>query len=205
MVNIGSASKGCTTCRLRRIRCDTTRPTCQRCAKSQRICLGYNVSKGRASLPDLCSVPVGKSAPSPISGLPVVTSVSQTIDLHQTSISMGTVLFPGNPMVSSTVSRRTGLAGYPYDIRPTVDSPRKAALLVLDVVSNGFSILRRQSQTIDARRIQLAKYHLATRELRNALTIWPASSALFTPVLFFAIYEVHYSLPRVVMIVLRLR
>lgn len=47
MVNTGQASKGCTTCRRRRIRCDGTRPVCQRCVKSNRICLGYTATQGQ--------------------------------------------------------------------------------------------------------------------------------------------------------------
>lgn len=47
MVNTGQASKGCMTCRRRRIRCDATRPVCQRCVKSNRICLGYTAAQGQ--------------------------------------------------------------------------------------------------------------------------------------------------------------
>ncbi len=40
MVNYG-VSGGCLTCKTRRIKCDEQRPTCQKCAKSRRTCLGY--------------------------------------------------------------------------------------------------------------------------------------------------------------------
>jgi hypothetical protein len=43
MVNPGHPCRGCLTCRFRRIKCDETRPTCYRCAKSKHPCLGYNV------------------------------------------------------------------------------------------------------------------------------------------------------------------
>lgn len=51
MVNTGQASKGCMTCRRRRIRCDATRPVCQRCVKSNRICLGYTATQGQPRPP----------------------------------------------------------------------------------------------------------------------------------------------------------
>ncbi|KAL1839715.1 hypothetical protein VTJ49DRAFT_1220 [Mycothermus thermophilus] len=41
MVYGGKPSRGCRTCLARRIKCDEGKPTCQRCAKSRRICGGY--------------------------------------------------------------------------------------------------------------------------------------------------------------------
>ncbi|KAL2265136.1 hypothetical protein VTJ83DRAFT_6236 [Remersonia thermophila] len=41
MVYGGKPSRGCRTCLARRIKCDEGKPTCQRCAKSRRICAGY--------------------------------------------------------------------------------------------------------------------------------------------------------------------
>ncbi|KAK0723254.1 hypothetical protein B0T26DRAFT_256947 [Lasiosphaeria miniovina] len=41
MVYNGKPSRGCRTCRTRRIKCDEGKPTCQRCAKSRRECGGY--------------------------------------------------------------------------------------------------------------------------------------------------------------------
>ena len=40
MVNLG-ISRACLTCKTRKIRCDEGRPTCERCTKSKRTCLGY--------------------------------------------------------------------------------------------------------------------------------------------------------------------
>jgi hypothetical protein len=42
MVNSGHASKGCKTCKIRRIKCDEARPVCRKCTTSKRICLGYD-------------------------------------------------------------------------------------------------------------------------------------------------------------------
>ncbi|KAH6614770.1 hypothetical protein B0J18DRAFT_374452 [Chaetomium sp. MPI-SDFR-AT-0129] len=37
----GTPSKGCQTCRTRRVKCDETKPTCKQCAKARRDCPGY--------------------------------------------------------------------------------------------------------------------------------------------------------------------
>ncbi|KAK3392217.1 hypothetical protein B0T20DRAFT_50313 [Sordaria brevicollis] len=41
MVYGGKPSRGCRTCRARRIKCDEGKPTCNQCAKSKRECAGY--------------------------------------------------------------------------------------------------------------------------------------------------------------------
>ncbi|KAK1774825.1 hypothetical protein QBC45DRAFT_25544 [Copromyces sp. CBS 386.78] len=41
MVYGGKPSRGCRTCRARRIKCDEGKPTCNQCAKSRRECAGY--------------------------------------------------------------------------------------------------------------------------------------------------------------------
>ncbi|KAF1948060.1 hypothetical protein EJ02DRAFT_364702 [Clathrospora elynae] len=40
MVNVAGRSKGCSTCRRRRVKCDETRPTCQRCQRLGLVCDG---------------------------------------------------------------------------------------------------------------------------------------------------------------------
>ncbi|KAF2462353.1 hypothetical protein BDY21DRAFT_418252 [Lineolata rhizophorae] len=41
MVGVPGRSKGCHTCRKRRVKCDETKPTCKRCEKSGYWCAGY--------------------------------------------------------------------------------------------------------------------------------------------------------------------
>jgi hypothetical protein len=38
---MGARSKGCHTCKLRKVRCDGTRPSCNRCGKLGNVCPGY--------------------------------------------------------------------------------------------------------------------------------------------------------------------
>ncbi|KAK2764580.1 hypothetical protein FQN54_009275 [Arachnomyces sp. PD_36] len=45
MVYPGRPSRGCGTCRARKIKCDQTKPTCLRCTKANRTCTGYRVFK----------------------------------------------------------------------------------------------------------------------------------------------------------------
>lgn len=44
MVNHGP-SKGCSTCRQRRVKCDEDRPTCRECLRLRRVCGGYELEK----------------------------------------------------------------------------------------------------------------------------------------------------------------
>ena len=41
MPNSGRPSRGCHACRTRKIKCDETRPSCQRCLTTDRVCPGY--------------------------------------------------------------------------------------------------------------------------------------------------------------------
>ncbi|KIW73486.1 hypothetical protein PV04_01600 [Phialophora macrospora] len=41
MVGVAGKSKGCNTCRERKIHCDGSRPSCARCTKGNRVCGGY--------------------------------------------------------------------------------------------------------------------------------------------------------------------
>ncbi|KAL2833716.1 hypothetical protein BDW59DRAFT_179436 [Aspergillus cavernicola] len=41
MVGVAGKSKGCTTCRKRKIGCDQQKPVCARCTRSKRVCGGY--------------------------------------------------------------------------------------------------------------------------------------------------------------------
>ena len=42
----GRTFEGCWTCRSRKVKCDLTKPQCNRCLKSNRICQGYEIRLG---------------------------------------------------------------------------------------------------------------------------------------------------------------
>ncbi|KAL2024808.1 hypothetical protein VTK56DRAFT_5629 [Thermocarpiscus australiensis] len=83
MVYCGRPSRGCQMCRMRRIKCDETKPTCNQCAKARRQCPGYrdefdlvlrneNLAARRRALKGTASGSSKKSAltPSPTTTIP---------------------------------------------------------------------------------------------------------------------------------------
>ncbi|KAI1612627.1 hypothetical protein EDD36DRAFT_437325 [Exophiala viscosa] len=65
---------GCTTCKTRRIKCDESKPKCQRCLQSNRECLDYDIPKARIFEASKSGRPVlalaSKNAFNSVSGLP---------------------------------------------------------------------------------------------------------------------------------------
>ncbi|RDW86213.1 Zn(II)2Cys6 transcription factor domain-containing protein [Aspergillus mulundensis] len=49
MVYPGGPSKGCYTCRARKVKCDEARPVCKRCVKGNRVCGGYRNLNNKGS------------------------------------------------------------------------------------------------------------------------------------------------------------
>ena len=41
MGNVGGPSRGCSACRQMKVKCDETKPTCDRCERASRVCPGY--------------------------------------------------------------------------------------------------------------------------------------------------------------------
>lgn len=41
MVNTGRPSPACKACRARRLKCDQTKPACNKCTRAKRVCPGY--------------------------------------------------------------------------------------------------------------------------------------------------------------------
>ncbi|KAK0755659.1 hypothetical protein N5P37_011790 [Trichoderma harzianum] len=198
MVNPGHASKGCTTCKMRRIRCDYSRPFCLRCAKSKRVCLGYDTQKEQATASHKRS-PIYNNAdlmiqPSAIVGkLDGMSSLSSS-DYYKTNTSAGL------PHIDRFINIFTPLYGGKVDFQPTwqhfyhdLGTGRKdlarVVWRVLNTLNTGFYSLHQSMQTIAARKDLLERYGSAIRELREALTNWPTSLALVTPVFHFSLYE----------------
>lgn len=183
MVNTGQPSKGCLTCKRRRIRCDTTRPICQQCVKSNRICLGYAARpEQRDQINNSKLVPIDAQ---------ITLARPKLQSRLQTSHSLAFAPFALDLMVASAGSRSPGAAIMQQgQISSAADELEIALSLILEVVNSGFAALRLQVQTLEERRTLLAKYGQATRQLRKALTSCPSSEAVFFAVLLFALYEV---------------
>jgi hypothetical protein len=179
MVNTGHASKGCTTCKLRRIRCDVTRPTCLKCAKSKRICLGYSGVKRQTNVPGVCEAVVhGNDLVSVHHGLLILNEPWRN-DFAPGGARTNLAFSLGTLKIASPGSFLT--AGYRYE---------KPEVSVIPIINEGFSTLRLPSQTIAERRARLAKYGSAIRELRETIRCRPMSPTHFKPMLSFALYEV---------------
>lgn len=79
MVNHGP-SKGCATCRLRRVKCDEGLPACSRCTKAKRLCLGYGDSSAAARSSTMATVSTGSaSSTSSVSGEALSDHVSEVV------------------------------------------------------------------------------------------------------------------------------
>ncbi|KAI0174448.1 hypothetical protein BJ166DRAFT_512164 [Pestalotiopsis sp. NC0098] len=190
MVNTGQASKGCTTCRRRRIRCDATRPVCQRCVKSSRICLGYTATQGQPRPP----IPQDVSNVTDIATDDSQTSVLSpgcSSDVYRTTEILNHSAAPNNLMVARTRSDTPdtpGTSGQPEDPPPSPELD-KLAKSVFEVVNDGLSTLQRQIQTRQERQVLFARYGQATRQLRKALECHFLPETMFLPVLLFSLYE----------------
>lgn len=78
-----------------------------------------------------------------------------------------------------------------FDIVPAEMGPGRAVIEVLDTLTAAFLVIRAASlQTIEGRRKQHVKYRNAMSELRESISLYPTSRALFAPIFLFALYEV---------------
>ncbi|PSR90292.1 hypothetical protein BD289DRAFT_221329 [Coniella lustricola] len=57
------AKTGCITCKIRRVKCDETRPSCNRCTQSKRVCDGYLSEPGEATAAAAAAGPPGRPGP----------------------------------------------------------------------------------------------------------------------------------------------
>lgn len=197
MVNPGHASKGCTTCKLRRIRCDYGRPFCLRCTKSGRICLGYNsqakMSRNKAGCRNSALMLHPSAATCQLTGL---------CPLHVPSLSHYKADDSATQSHLDNLCHRVAygnsrmnvyrLVWDQFDKEPRADREHLGMVVwsMLGTLNYAFYSLRQSVQTMEARKDLLQRYGSATRQLREALTVWPCSSALIIPVFHFSLYEV---------------
>lgn len=195
MVNPGHASKGCGTCKLRRIRCDYGRPSCLHCTKSKRICLGYDlpakISHNKTGCRNAALVPHPSAAACQLTGLCPLPSLS-----HSEADDSATQSYIGD--FCHRLARISDGMNVPRLFWDQADkesgSDRGHLGMVvrsmLWTLNNAFYSLRQSVQTMKARKDLIQRYGSATRQLREALTTWPCSPVLLIPVFHFSLYEV---------------
>ncbi|PTB40313.1 hypothetical protein M441DRAFT_430732 [Trichoderma asperellum CBS 433.97] len=197
MVNPGHASKGCTTCKLRRIRCDYGRPFCLHCIKSKRICLAYNVRKKQTMMSheniDYDNVAPNIHPPAATSQLTVSYPLSRPNHLRANyGASQSNIGFYPYRLVSTYGGKGIHRLVWDDCDNESVAGREHLAMAIwsiLETLNKSFHSLRRPIQTIEARKDLLKKYGSATRQLREALTLWPSSSVLLIPIFHFSLYE----------------
>jgi hypothetical protein len=195
MVNPGHASKGCATCKSRRIRCDYGRPFCLRCTNSKRICLGYNVQMTTSHNKTGCKNAALMTHPSATTCQLTVSRPRPSLRLfraddiaahpHFNDISYNSAYKHGGRDISRLFWSNSPQA-------PRADREHLVMLVwsMREMLNDAFCSLRQSVQTMEARQDLLQRYGVATRQLREALMIWPFSSALVVPVFHFSLYEV---------------
>lgn len=205
MVNPGHASKCCTTCKLRKIRCDLTRPFCRQCMKSGRVCLGFGErpTKGRRVLHgSTMTVANGPTSLSSFSTTSDDRDGPRQIETSVTAASFLEVLL----MTTSQSDYDNSESRLSLCTAATAQGSQKVAVSVMDIMRKCLHSLRQPVQDLEKRRGLLADYGAATREMRATLIVSPLSPALGISVFLFSIYEVCFNLcPATINIHRRLR
>lgn len=180
MVNPGHASRGCGTCKYRRVQCDAGRPTCQHCAQSRRICLGYIDSRSQT---DHYPISADQERCSEEYRLGHSSSDPQEARSHQTdhwrgiSKAAGQYLACRNAFISALSQSATNDKSH-----TTLSSDCR-------MLAGMFNALRQQAQDVNTRKTLLADYGQVTQNLRRALET-SVSMSIALPVFFLCLYEV---------------
>lgn len=182
MVYPGHPSRGCRTCKIRRIKCGEGRPCCEQCVRSKRSCLGYDLQASRGG--------VSQRGLSQTHGQTCnVQFVQPSI---QSSISTGgmTVHFAEN------FTKRHGfspsLPGFLAGVQTVLAATAHHGMLqnLLDVFTLGHISLYCQSQTMDDLYSLRGRYKRAIRDTRQSIHYISHSTTLFLMVYLLALYTV---------------
>lgn len=200
------SSKGCATCRSRRIRCDRALPKCQRCVASNRLCVirdddpsrspsterSFEQERARGS-EALCR-PAGPARPGMTldSHHPMIQWRSGKEPFMQTAIDHFLTNFVFNAEDLSLLVGRGSIEV--FNIVPAERGPGRTVVDTLDAMTTGLLMIRAASlQTIEQRREQHSKYRTAMQNLRESISLYPDSRRLIAPIYLFALYEVSTS------------
>jgi hypothetical protein len=176
MVNPGHSSRGCRTCRMRRVKCDEAHPSCSRCTKAGKICLGYTTSSQPTFRPEV-QMRLARAIRS-------TTMINNSYNEHSA--------LNRYQSISANVITHTGIL---HSLRwlPTYWTSDQVTKLTTDVIVEGFQSLQSHSQSVQSRTSLHLKYGLALHQLGKTLASQPNVQELFVPALLFAFYEVNSS------------
>ncbi|KAF2153572.1 hypothetical protein K461DRAFT_278379 [Myriangium duriaei CBS 260.36] len=189
MVNTGSPSKGCLTCRHRRVKCDETTPTCSRCTNSKRHCLGYGSSsqKNRRHT-DQNDNTVSRTLVSTNSHLP--PKLRADFPIPPTWLNPALHDFLGTFVIDSKAL--AGSRGYLDSLYDSIvvhhDDP--TFHVVVNVISTCYRLLSEPIQTLQMRRISHTGYGMAIHQVRRTLSTDSNTEIICICIYLLALYEV---------------
>lgn len=181
MVNPGHPSRGCATCKLKRIKCDETRPTCKKCASSKRICLGYNGKKP-------AELHCGNK---PLRGQEsrLLYPKTECRDLTLPTETGWTI--PRRLCLGSASSIDSLIVSpFPQLGLTQADNINRAIQCTIEAMGAGFQSLQEPAQTFSARKKLHQKYQFAIHSLRSMISSASGSPVSYAPAYMFALYEV---------------
>ncbi|KAL6814275.1 hypothetical protein J3E69DRAFT_347013 [Trichoderma sp. SZMC 28015] len=203
MVNPGHPSTGCKSCRLRRILCDSTRPSCLRCLKSQRICLGYDdLGQDGPQQADIArrSYPCGLSTSSCSRSLDIIQSSSTFMTTESDdrgSWGLADLICLVEYMIAGNLQdERLNLS--PRNVlflsnittgRHTSNESTGLFLSVLELTGTNFWLLHQPSPSLAVFSNASPKYYCVTQSLRDAVASCRASPALVASVFLLAVND----------------
>ncbi|KAL2843918.1 hypothetical protein BJY01DRAFT_190786 [Aspergillus pseudoustus] len=156
MVNPGHPSRGCKTCKLRKIKCDLGRPACRHCARSGRVCLGYGYDDGEGKIPHYgnCSPMTPDRGSERQSANPPEEDGNDSLDIETTSL-LECLL-----MDASALDTSPGTQLKSFD---------NVALSAMSTIRRCLRSLRQTEQSLRDRRALLADYGKTTGQMRETL------------------------------------
>lgn len=186
MVNPGHPSKGCGTCKLRRIRCDETRPTCLKCASLKRMCLGYDGQKSTDSCCSKKQLRADVQEPGSIrlkAGYRNLTQHANSVqtDVHH-KLLVGFAFNIRRGSLDTSLSQQLGLA--------QVDSADHTIRCMVKAMETSFQSLQEPAHTFEIRRKMHEKYQFAMHNLRSMILSTRGPQASYVLAYMFALYEV---------------
>jgi hypothetical protein len=193
MVHPGHPSRGCSTCRARRIKCDETRPRCGPCTKSNRTCLGYNLlssdrkrTRNDVHTSDL-RVQTRQSTITDFGCVLVENPVYGAGGAGQIEAYFGWnfILTPSGPPHNASLGFLDGL-----DRVLAIHGPYSMLQNMVDVFAISHRSLGEAVQTIRQRKQQLARYQQAIRDVKHSISIAERIRTSIVSVFLLALFEV---------------